>query len=120
MCKHIQNANVQIWTGKNWYDCIFCHYEAEGFWFKAGKITSFKCKRCLQIFRKDLSCFTSNDETCTCCGLSFYEKAELAEDDIKLGNSYDHLRKGKYESVKAPQKNINGAKNSQATSLPQI
>lgn len=82
MCKHVLNAQFMMWTGKQWYDCVLCHAEANGgkSYVPTGTIVSMKCKKCLQVFRKDFSCISSHEHCCPHCKNLLFLEVEFPSD----------------------------------------
>ncbi|KAJ8608089.1 hypothetical protein CTAYLR_009633 [Chrysophaeum taylorii] len=71
MCRHIINAQVSIFWGDKWYDCHECYAEHEGRCpdlSQLPKKLSMACKKCRQLFHKDMQIFTERDESCPHCG----------------------------------------------------
>mmetsp|Transcript_19149 Transcript_19149/g.59031 ORF Transcript_19149/g.59031 Transcript_19149/m.59031 type:complete len:142 (+) Transcript_19149:135-560(+) len=77
MCKHVLNAQVSICFGasKKFYDCHECYLEHEGEALdleKVPAVVAMACKKCRQLFHKDMSCFSEEgDDACPHCGNRF-------------------------------------------------
>ena len=73
MCRHIINAQVSISFVENkFYDCLECFAEQEGEEVdlsKVGVVVAMACKKCRQVFEKDLRSFRlPQEEECPHCG----------------------------------------------------
>lgn len=72
MCKHVINAQVSIFfANSKWYDCHECYLELEGALPDLDGLARrlpLACKRCRQLFHKDMTIFNEADATCPHCG----------------------------------------------------
>ncbi|EGZ16275.1 hypothetical protein PHYSODRAFT_509953 [Phytophthora sojae] len=70
MCKHIPNAQVSFRAPccSRWFDCSECHFELSDHRQQAAAEMAFVCKQCRNPFRKDLTAFDEEDESCPHCG----------------------------------------------------
>eukprot|EP01094_Clydonella_sp_ATCC50884_P017934 TRINITY_DN3216_c0_g1_i1.p1 TRINITY_DN3216_c0_g1~~TRINITY_DN3216_c0_g1_i1.p1 ORF type:complete len:116 (-),score=42.30 TRINITY_DN3216_c0_g1_i1:71-418(-) len=93
MCKHILNAQVSIRANccRKWYDCAQCHAEAQDHDIKKQWEMTFGCKKCRNVFKKDMRDFDEADEYCPKCDNHFYVEAKRPEEkpQIVLAQSDD-------------------------------
>uniref|UniRef100_K3X695 CHY-type domain-containing protein n=1 Tax=Globisporangium ultimum (strain ATCC 200006 / CBS 805.95 / DAOM BR144) TaxID=431595 RepID=K3X695_GLOUD len=70
MCKHIANGQFafQAPCCHRWFDCSECHFELSPD-HRLGLATELAllCRACNKPFRKDLTAFGLDDETCPHC-----------------------------------------------------
>ncbi|POM66611.1 Zinc finger protein [Phytophthora palmivora] len=70
MCKHIPNVQVSFRAPccNRWFDCSECHFELSDHRQQPQAEMAFVCKQCRNPFRKDLTAFDEEDESCPHCG----------------------------------------------------
>ncbi|KAF1795597.1 Zinc finger, CHY-type [Phytophthora cactorum] len=70
MCKHIPNAQASLCIPccNRWFDCSECHFELSDHRQQSAAEMAFICKQCRKPFRKDLTAFDEEDESCPHCG----------------------------------------------------
>ncbi|ETI56370.1 hypothetical protein F443_01115 [Phytophthora nicotianae P1569] len=78
MCKHIPNAQVSFQAPccHRWFDCSECHFELSDHRQQSATEMAFVCKQCRKPFRKDLTAFDVEDESCPHCGNGLIQPTE--------------------------------------------
>lgn len=94
MCKHIKNAQVQIFAKccKQWFDCAECHAEAADHEIEKSMELTLACKKCKKVFRVNMVEFDeAADSFCPRCDNKWYLEAETPEDKRQFGIEFETI-----------------------------
>ncbi|KAI8817767.1 uncharacterized protein EV422DRAFT_499638, partial [Fimicolochytrium jonesii] len=100
--KHVLNAQVAVRAPccKKWFDCPECHAEVSD--HNLGKTLEmcFACKKCKKVFRKDMSNYEEEDESCPNCDNHYVIEAKAAQMGIGIEGDDPRLQRDFREKQK--------------------